>query len=645
MSRVFQGTLLAMLSLAAAQIATAATVTVDVGTDPIDIDWQTATIADLPGPDGVVSFSEAMIVTNNTPGHDTIEFAIPQSDWQMQWLLPGRAVIQSSYTYFWRAFDEVTIDGRTQTEFTGDSNPDGAEVALFGGELYLNVDNCEVYGLDYGAFTLNGSNSVAEGNTGGINITVYGGSGSLIKGNVGGTLKLDRSSDNVVVGNTFLRVRNLGWVGGGQANVNNRIGGANPEDRNFITGLGSYSSEGYPGGFSIQLFDAVDTVIENNSIGSTPDGMASGTPAASVGIRFEGENHNTVIRDNRIAGVLGIGIGPHHAGQLFGWALLIGGSGSGIEITGNTIGLNAEGDPLLGSVVGIDVGASTNSTISDITIGGLEPGQGNTIAGHRFNGISVAANVPQARIAGNSIYANVALGIDLLSGAGVYGLTTNDPGDGDTGGNGLQNFPEIMTATASGASIEIQGSLRSLASRDFTLDFFASEECDANGYGEGRLYLGSSVVTTNGAGDADFTVVLPAVVEDGWVVTATATLEPLGATSEFSQCVSIEGGNTSSTPLDVVTSGIRLGASVPNPFRTATTLGYELPSAADVRVDVFDAGGRLVRNLERGERAAGVHQIEWDGRDDRGALLSGGVYFYQLAVGGERLTQRTLLVR
>ncbi|MEZ4647877.1 MAG: hypothetical protein R3E97_03665 [Candidatus Eisenbacteria bacterium] len=372
---VSRAILAAVPLLVAGTVATAATVTVNVGTDPIDIDWQTATIADLPGPDGVVSFSEAMIVTNNTPGHDTIEFAVPQSDWQMQWLLPGRAVIQSSYTFFWRANDEVTVDGRTQTLFTGDTNPDGAEVALFGGEPFFNVDNCEVYGLDYGAFTLNGSNSVAEGNTGGINITVFGGSGSLIKDNVGGTLKLDRSSNNVVVGNTFLRVRNLGWVGGGQANVNNRIGGPNPEDRNYITGLGTYNSEGYPGGFSIQQFDAVDTIIENNSIGSTPDGMESGTPAASVGIRFEGENHNTVIRNNRIAGVLGIGIGPHHAGQLFGWALLIGGSGSGIEITGNTIGLNAEGSLSSAGVIGIDVGASTNSTISDITIGGLGAGE------------------------------------------------------------------------------------------------------------------------------------------------------------------------------------------------------------------------------------------------------------------------------
>ena len=92
-----------LLSLSTAATAFAAVITVNTGSDPIDIDWQTATIADLPGPDGKVSFSEAMIAANNTPGHDRIEFAIPQLEWQMQWLYPGFPVISSSYTFLKRA--------------------------------------------------------------------------------------------------------------------------------------------------------------------------------------------------------------------------------------------------------------------------------------------------------------------------------------------------------------------------------------------------------------------------------------------------------------------------------------------------------------------------------------------------------------
>ncbi|NNE07624.1 MAG: hypothetical protein HKN20_03575, partial [Gemmatimonadetes bacterium] len=121
--------------------ANGAIVTVDTGSDPIDIDWQTATIADLPGPDGRISFSEAMIATSNTPGADTVHFAIPESEWQMQWLYPGYAVVYSSYTYFWRSSESVTIDGTTQEAFTGDRNAGEAELMFYGSEIYLSGGN------------------------------------------------------------------------------------------------------------------------------------------------------------------------------------------------------------------------------------------------------------------------------------------------------------------------------------------------------------------------------------------------------------------------------------------------------------------------------------------------------------------------
>ena len=71
--------------------ARAQTVTVTTAADDIDIDSYNGTIDDLPGPDGKVSFSEAMIATNNTPGHQTVGFAIPQNEWILQYVLPGRA--------------------------------------------------------------------------------------------------------------------------------------------------------------------------------------------------------------------------------------------------------------------------------------------------------------------------------------------------------------------------------------------------------------------------------------------------------------------------------------------------------------------------------------------------------------------------
>ena len=525
--------------------ALAQTVTVTTAADLIDINPQTGTITDLPGPDGKVSFSEAMIATNNTPGHQTIAFNIPQSEWILQFILPGRAVINSTVGFYFRAYETVTIDGTTQTAFTGDTNPNGNEVVIYGNELYLNADNCTLLGFDSTSVSVTESLGLIEGNTGTMNITLFHGSGSVVKNNEVGTIKIDRSHNNTIVGNTTSRIRVWG-SGSGQPALNNRIGGPNLADRNFITGYGTWNSDGYPSGTTVELFDTTGTLIENNWIGTTPDGLAQGNQASIIGVGFSGTNNNTIIRDNRIAGILGHGMGPHAAGQLYGWAILLSGGGSGIEILGNTIGLDANDQPLLGSVWGIDVGVPVTNPWngSQVRIGGLQPGEGNVIAGHILNGVSVGRNVSQVRIQGNSMFDNGWSGIDLLEqNAAGYGVTANDPLDADSGGNGLQNYPEIQLVSLQGTALRIVGSLNSIPLSQFTLEFFSSPACDASGFGEGQIVLGTTSVSTNSAGNATFDFTLPIVVPANWVVTSTATLEPLGATSEHSACVTVLGPN------------------------------------------------------------------------------------------------------
>jgi hypothetical protein len=57
--------------------------------------------------------------------------------------------------------------------------------------------------------------------------------------------------------------------------------------------------------------------------------------------------------------------------------------------------------------------------------------------------------------------------------------------------------------------------------------------------GEGAIYLGSTEVTTSATGDAPFTAILPQSAPAGWFVSATATRESLGETSEFSRVITV----------------------------------------------------------------------------------------------------------
>lgn len=90
---------------------------------------------------------------------------------------------------------------------------------------------------------------------------------------------------------------------------------------------------------------------------------------------------------------------------------------------------------------------------------------------------------------------------------------------------------------------------------------------------------------------------------------------------------------------------LRLHPNYPNPFRTATTLTYDLPSASPVRLAVYDILGRRVQILVDERKAAGRYTVRWNGRGVSGQSLASGIYFVRLRAGDQKITQRLTLVR
>lgn len=88
----------------------------------------------------------------------------------------------------------------------------------------------------------------------------------------------------------------------------------------------------------------------------------------------------------------------------------------------------------------------------------------------------------------------------------------------------------------------------------------------------------------------------------------------------------------------------QLAQNVPNPFNPFTRIQFSLPTATDVALRVFDVKGRLVRELVNGQRAAGWHQVIWDGNDEAGRGVASGNYFYRLSVDGHRDEVRRMIL-
>jgi len=77
----------------------------------------------------------------------------------------------------------------------------------------------------------------------------------------------------------------------------------------------------------------------------------------------------------------------------------------------------------------------------------------------------------------------------------------------------------------------------------------------------------------------------------------------------------------------------RLGDSYPNPFNPRVFIDFELPESGEVVIEVYNSQGQLVRTLVDEKLSAGSYRVDWDGRDERGARVSSGMYVYKMRSG------------
>jgi hypothetical protein len=78
----------------------------------------------------------------------------------------------------------------------------------------------------------------------------------------------------------------------------------------------------------------------------------------------------------------------------------------------------------------------------------------------------------------------------------------------------------------------------------------------------------------------------------------------------------------------------------PNPFNPAAAIRFTLREASYVELTVFDLQGRGVVDLVDGWRAAGVHEVTFNGSN-----LASGVYVYRLRAGEFQASAKVVLMK
>jgi hypothetical protein len=408
----------------------------------------------------------------------------------------------------------VLIDQNSDTVTVGGTTPDTRN--LISGNLIAGVGLGDQFGAG-------GSNHIIEGN--------------FVGTNAAGTGALPNNFGISLVGTTSFCT----------------VGGTTAAARNLISGN---TGRGVLLGGSLGAQVVENNTVEGNWIGTDVTGQL---PLGNGEYGVECNDFNNTI------GGSSAGAGNVIAFNAFGGIGTEGGC-SGLVVQGNFIGTDATGTAAMGNHgPAVSIYGSTGATI-----GGIGAGEANTMAYNGTGGVSGAVWVgasTAATIRGNSIHDNLATGIDLSAGGGPDGVTANDLGDADAGGNNLQNFPIVSTVTY-GANTTVDGFLNSTPSTTFDLDFYSNPACSnfPREFLQGATYIGSSQVTTDGSGNATIHVTTLASTPSGSRISVTAT-DPGGNTSEFSQrlpfSVNVTSGDAGGgTALTIAGTNFLSGATV-----------------------------------------------------------------------------------
>ncbi len=97
---------------------------------------------------------------------------------------------------------------------------------------------------------------------------------------------------------------------------------------------------------------------------------------------------------------------------------------------------------------------------------------------------------------------------------------------------------------------------------------------------------------------------------------------------------------------DDIASGrkLQLFPNAPNPFVSSTEISFSLASPLAYDVVIYDVAGRRVAGV-RGDGAAGLNTVQWDGRNDAGSAVGSGVYYYRVEAGGETIERKMVLMK
>jgi hypothetical protein len=95
--------------------------------------------------------------------------------------------------------------------------------------------------------------------------------------------------------------------------------------------------------------------------------------------------------------------------------------------------------------------------------------------------------------------------------------------------------------------------------------------------------------------------------------------------------------------MQIIVTESKLSQNYPNPFNSGTTIDYQLDISSNVKIEIYNIEGQLIKLLISEYKTSGYYSLTWDGTNDNGVKVPSGTYIYRIKTGGGFVKEKKMV--
>ncbi len=168
-----------------------------------------------------------------------------------------------------------------------------------------------------------------------------------------------------------------------------------------------------------------------------------------------------------------------------------------------------------------------------------------------------------------------------------------------------------------------------------TYELYYIKQNELSASGQSSVYFGATAHDLLHNGEVNFLISMDHVIQQG------------GNTiwRRFTQIYRPDTITSITPSTENILASHELYQNYPNPFNSTTNVKFSIANSTIVSIKIYNILGKEIKTLLNNFLSSGQHSIKWDGTDERGNILPGGIYFMNMAADSYHKSIKTILLK